>query len=39
MHAGRKLCDFGCRAALIKGGHRRGEPIDFLIAGDTVERL
>ena len=28
--AAKCLLDFGCRAVLIKGGHLRGEPIDFL---------
>ena len=39
VHAGRKLCDMGCRAVLIKGGHRSGPPTDTLFDGDTVERF
>jgi hydroxymethylpyrimidine/phosphomethylpyrimidine kinase len=27
-----RLCDLGCKAALVKGGHRRGEPVDVLSA-------
>jgi hydroxymethylpyrimidine/phosphomethylpyrimidine kinase len=38
-HAGRKLCDMGCRAVLIKGGHRNGPPTDFLFNEGTVERF
>jgi hydroxymethylpyrimidine/phosphomethylpyrimidine kinase len=30
--AGRRLCDLGCKAVLIKGGHREGQPIDMLVA-------
>lgn len=35
--AGEALLGLGCRAALIKGGHREGEPLDVLCtAGDAV---
>ena len=35
--AGERLLDFGCKAALIKGGHRAGEPLDVLCTpGDAV---
>lgn len=30
--AGQALCDMGCKAALIKGGHRAGQPTDVLVA-------
>jgi hydroxymethylpyrimidine/phosphomethylpyrimidine kinase len=30
--AANRLCDLGCKAALVKGGHRRGEPVDVLSA-------
>ena len=30
--AGQALCDLGCKAALIKGGHREGQPVDVLVA-------
>ena len=29
--AARVFLDFGCKAALIKGGHSSGEPIDYLL--------
>ncbi len=29
-HAAERLLDFGCKAVLIKGGHRRGQPDDLL---------
>jgi hydroxymethylpyrimidine/phosphomethylpyrimidine kinase len=33
MHkAANRLLDFGCKAALVKGGHGRGEPVDVLSA-------
>ncbi|MBV8551597.1 MAG: bifunctional hydroxymethylpyrimidine kinase/phosphomethylpyrimidine kinase [Acidobacteriaceae bacterium] len=35
--AGERLVELGAKAALIKGGHREGEPIDVLVtAGDAV---
>lgn len=35
--AGEALLDLGCQAALIKGGHREGEPLDVLcMRGDAV---
>lgn len=39
VHAGRKLCDIGCRTVLIKGGHRNGPPTDLLFDGCVVERF
>lgn len=35
--AAERLLDFGCKAALIKGGHARGEPIDVLCASGSFE--
>lgn len=35
--AANRICDFGCKAALIKGGHGRGEPIDILSAPGLTE--
>ncbi len=32
--AARALVALGARAALVKGGHRRGDPIDVLVEGD-----
>ncbi len=29
--AARTLCQNGCRAVLVKGGHRTGEPVDVLV--------
>ncbi len=29
--AGQALCDLGCQAALIKGGHRQDQPTDVLV--------
>ena len=37
--AGRDLVARGARAALVKGGHLEGEPIDVLIAGSGVHRF
>ena len=28
LAVGQALCDLGCKAALIKGGHREGQPTD-----------
>jgi hydroxymethylpyrimidine/phosphomethylpyrimidine kinase len=37
MHAaGRVLCDLGCKAALIKGGHREGQPTDVLVTSGAA---
>jgi hydroxymethylpyrimidine/phosphomethylpyrimidine kinase len=37
MHAaGRALCDLGCKAALIKGGHREGQPTDVLVTSGAA---
>ncbi len=33
-HAAERLRDMGCQAALIKGGHSSGEPIDYLLDSD-----
>ena len=32
--AAQLLLGFGCRAALIKGGHSSGEPVDYLLSDD-----
>jgi hydroxymethylpyrimidine/phosphomethylpyrimidine kinase len=38
MHAaGRSLCDLGCKAALIKGGHREGQPTDVLVTSGVAQ--
>jgi hydroxymethylpyrimidine/phosphomethylpyrimidine kinase len=37
--AGERLREFGCRAALVKGGHKEGEPVDILAGPGFVERL
>ncbi len=39
VEAGRRLCAFGCQAALIKGGHSSAAPVDILVTGHTVERF
>jgi hydroxymethylpyrimidine/phosphomethylpyrimidine kinase len=39
VRAGGRLLGFGCRAVLVKGGHKQGEPTDVLIGPDFVERL
>src|SRR5205823_2056306 len=38
MHeAANRLLDLGCKAALVKGGHARGEPVDILsTSGSSV---
>jgi hydroxymethylpyrimidine/phosphomethylpyrimidine kinase len=33
--AGKALLDLGCQAALIKGGHRAGQPTDVLFTSDA----
>ncbi|HEX3877780.1 MAG TPA: bifunctional hydroxymethylpyrimidine kinase/phosphomethylpyrimidine kinase [Bryobacteraceae bacterium] len=30
----RRLCEMGARAAIVKGGHASGEPVDLLFDGD-----
>jgi hydroxymethylpyrimidine/phosphomethylpyrimidine kinase len=35
--AAKRIRDFGCKAALVKGGHGRGEPIDILSAPGLTE--
>jgi hydroxymethylpyrimidine/phosphomethylpyrimidine kinase len=38
MHAaGQALCDLGCKAALIKGGHREGQPTDVLVTSGAAQ--
>lgn len=37
--AGRQLLDHGPRAALIKGGHLEGDPIDVLVQSDGSTRV
>ncbi len=35
--AARRLRDFGCKAALIKGGHAVGPPVDVLATADGIK--
>ena len=35
--AAERLLDFGCKAALVKGGHSRGEPVDVLSVSGAIE--
>ncbi|MGI8962621.1 MAG: bifunctional hydroxymethylpyrimidine kinase/phosphomethylpyrimidine kinase [Bryobacteraceae bacterium] len=35
--AANRLCDLGCKAALVKGGHGIGEPVDVLSAPGLTE--
>jgi hydroxymethylpyrimidine/phosphomethylpyrimidine kinase len=38
--AGGRLLEFGCRAALVKGGHREsGDAVDVLVTGSSVQRF
>jgi hydroxymethylpyrimidine/phosphomethylpyrimidine kinase len=38
--AAKRLLEFGCRAALVKGGHREsGDAVDVLVTGSSVERF
>jgi len=37
--AGRALVELGSAAALVKGGHLPGPPIDVLVTGEAVHRL
>lgn len=38
--AAMRLLGFGCRAALVKGGHREtGDAVDVLVTGSSVERF
>jgi hydroxymethylpyrimidine/phosphomethylpyrimidine kinase len=37
--AANRLRDLGCKAGLVKGGHRRGEPVDVLSAPGLSEDL
>ncbi len=36
--AGRRLVDMGARAALVKGGHLRGDAVDVLVTADGATR-
>ena len=35
--AANRLCDLGCKAVLVKGGHGRGDPVDVLSAPGLIE--
>ncbi len=37
--AGREIVGLGARAALVKGGHLEGDPVDVLCAGDRIVEL
>ena len=37
--AARRMLEFGCKAVLLKGGHRTGEPLDIFVNAENVERL
>ena len=37
--AGQRLCELGCQAALIKGGHSTAAPVDILATQRTIERF
>jgi hydroxymethylpyrimidine/phosphomethylpyrimidine kinase len=37
LTAGQALCDLGCKAALIKGGHREGQPTDVLVTSGAAQ--
>lgn len=39
MNAARGLIDRGCRSVLVKGGHRKGSPIDVLVTSDKIKRF
>ena len=39
IRAGERLREFGCRAVLVKGGHKEGEPVDVLVGSGFVEKL
>ena len=39
IEAGRRLLEFGCRAALVKGGHLEGEAIDVLCDSESVREF
>ncbi len=39
IEAARRLCDLGCQAALIKGGHGSGEPTDILLDSTGIKRF
>ncbi len=39
LRAARRLCDTGCLAVLIKGGHLEGPPVDILFDCEEVTRF
>jgi hydroxymethylpyrimidine/phosphomethylpyrimidine kinase len=39
VEAAQRILDFGCKAVLLKGGHRVGNPTDVLVMANAVERL
>ncbi|HEY8066000.1 MAG TPA: bifunctional hydroxymethylpyrimidine kinase/phosphomethylpyrimidine kinase [Methylosinus sp.] len=39
VEQGRALLACGARAVLMKGGHLSGEPLDILVAGETVQEF
>jgi hydroxymethylpyrimidine/phosphomethylpyrimidine kinase len=39
LRAARRLCDTGCSAVLIKGGHLDGPPVDLLFDGEEIKRF
>ncbi len=34
--AARKICDMGCKAIVVKGGHAAGDALDVLFDGDNI---
>lgn len=39
IEAARRILHLGCRAVLVKGGHRSGEATDVFVSGEEIERL
>jgi hydroxymethylpyrimidine/phosphomethylpyrimidine kinase len=39
IEAARRILDFGCRAVLLKGGHRAADATDFFVTASDLERL